>query len=139
MCLAVKSPADRQLRRRCKIAVGVSLVLYVSCSQASLRIHNSPVGLALAGVAGASFFAELVSVGLLITRLRDEFQRALLTRSFIWATLITMAFTTTWGVIELREPGAVPHLDIIWIPIALVCVTAAAKLFIFRQYRPQSE
>jgi hypothetical protein len=90
-------------------------------------------------VAGASFFAELVSVGLLITRLRDEFQRALLLRSFIWATLITMAFTTTWGVIELREPGAVPHLDIIWIPIALVCVTAAAKLFIFRQYRPQSE
>jgi hypothetical protein len=139
MCQAVKSPADRQLRRRCQIATSVSLVLYVVCSQASLRIHNSPVGLVLAGFAGAAFFAELVSVGLLVTRLRDEFQRALLTRSFVWATLITMAFTTTWGFVELHGHGAVPHLDVIWIPLALVCITAAAKLCIFRQYRPERE
>ena len=139
MCQAVKSPADRQLRRRCQITGAVSVLLYLTGSQASLRMHNSPLRLALAGVAGAAFFAELVSVGLLVTRLRDEFQRTLLTRSFIWATLITMGFTTTWGFVELHARGAVPHLDIIWIPIALVCVTAAAKLFIFRQYRPQSE
>ncbi len=139
MCLAVKSLANKRFRRQCQIAVGLSLILYIACSQASLHLHNTPLGLMLAGVAGASFFTELVSVGLLITRLRDEFQRTLLTRSFIWGTLVTMAFTTIWGSIELRARGVVPHLDIIWIPMILICVTAGAKLLIFRQYRPANE
>ena len=139
MCQEVKSVVDRQFRRQCRIAAGLSLFLYVTCSQASLHLHNTRVGVVLAGVAGASFFAELVSVGLLITKLRDEFQRILLTRSFIWGTLITMAFTTIWGFIELHARGATPHLDIVWIPIILICVTAGAKVFIFRQYRPEHE
>jgi hypothetical protein len=139
MCLPVRNSADRKYRRYCQIAVALSLVLYVVCSQASLRMHNSLVGLALAGVAGASFFAEMLSFGLLVTRLRDEFQRILLTRSFVWATLITMALTTIWGFIELHARGSVPHLNVVWIPIILVCVTAGAKVFIFRQYRPEIE
>ncbi len=93
----------------------------------------------LAAVASALFFAEMVNVGLLITRLRDEFQRILLTRSFVWGTLTTMAFTTIWGFIELRARGVVPHLDSIWVPIVLICITAASKLLIFRQYRPENE
>ena len=90
----------------------------------------------MSGGRGAAFFAELTTVGILVTRLRDEFQRALLTRSFLWATLITMALTTVLGSIELHGHGAVPHLDILWIPILLVCVTAAAKVCIFRRYKP---
>lgn len=139
MCQVVKNPALRHFRRRCQIATGLCLVLYVTCSQASLRIHDGPIGLVLAGVAGAAFFGELISVGLLFTRLRDEFQRTLLLRSFVWATLITMGFATIWGFIELHSHGTVPHLDVIWVPIILVCCTAAAKLLIFRQYRPGSE
>jgi hypothetical protein len=139
MCQAVKNPADRQFRRRCQIVTGLCVVLYVLCSQASMRMHSSLVGLVLAGIAGAAFFAELISVGLLTTRLRDEFQRTLLIRSFIWATLITMGFATIWGFIELHSRGMVPHLDVIWIPIILLCCTAAAKLLIFRQYRPDGE
>jgi hypothetical protein len=139
MCDVVKSPADQQFRRHCQIAVGLSLFLYIACSQASLRLHNTAMGIVLAGIAGASIFAELVSVGLLLTRLRDEFQRALLTRSFIWGTVITMALTMIWGFIELHARGVVPHLNIIWIPIILVFITTAAKLLIFRQYRPGNE
>jgi hypothetical protein len=139
MCQALKNPADRQFQRRCQIVTGLCLVLYVTCSQASERMRGSPVGLVLAGIAGAAFFAELISVGLLTTRLRDEFQRTLLIRSFVWATLITMGFATIWGFIELHARGRVPHLDVIWIPIILLCCTAAAKLLIFRQYRPESE
>lgn len=139
MCPPVKNAVDRRFRRQCQIATGVSLILYMACSQASLRIHDGPVSLALAGIAGAAFFAELISVGLLVTRLRDEFQRALLTRSFVWATLITMALTSVWGFVELHARSAVPHLNIIWIPIILVVVTAVAKLVIFRQYRPGNE
>jgi hypothetical protein len=71
--------------------------------------------------------------------LRDEFQRALLLRSFVWATVITMAVVTIWGFVELRAHGTVPHMGVIWVPMLLVCLTAAAKLLIFRQYRPASE
>jgi hypothetical protein len=139
MCQAVKNPAVRQFRRRCQIATSLCLVLYLTCSQASLRMHDSPIGLVLAGAAGAAFFGELISVGLLATRLRDEFQRTLLLRSFVWATLITMGFSMIWGFVELHSPGSMPHLNVLWVPIILVCCTAAAKLLIFRQYRPDSE
>jgi hypothetical protein len=139
MCQAAKSPADRQFRRHCQISTGLSLVVYIACSQAALRIHGNAIGLVLSGFAGAAFFAELVSVGLLTARLRDEFQRTLLMRSFVWATLITMGCTTIWGFIEMHSRGTVPHLDVIWIPMILVCFTAAAKLLIFRHYRPESD
>ena len=139
MCQAVKSPADRQFRRNCRIAVGLSLILYCASSQASQRLHNTSVSLVLAAVAGAALFVELVSAGLLIIRVRDEFQRTLLLRSFLWGTVITMAFTTVWGFMELHARSMVPHLDVIWIPMILLCVTAGAKLLIFRQYRPEND
>ena len=139
MCLPIRNAADRRFRRQCQIATSISLVLYIACIQASSRIHNGAAALTLAGIAGAFFFAELISVGLLVTRLRDEFQRALLTRSFVWATLITMALTTIWGFVELHARDTVPHLNILWIPTILLVVTAGAKLFIFRQYRAENE
>jgi hypothetical protein len=139
MCQPIRNEADRQFRRKCQIVTGLSLVVFVMCSQGSLRMHRGPLDLAVAGVAGAAFFAELVSVGLLVGRLRDEFQRALLLRSFLWATVITMAVATIWGFIELRAHNTVPHVDVIWVPVLLVCLTAVAKLLIFRQYRPASE
>jgi len=139
MCTPILNATDRKFRRHCQVAVGLSLLLYVACSQASLHLHNNVAGLVLSGLAGAFFFTEILSFGLLVTRLRDEFQRILLTRSFVWATLITMCVTTIWGFIELHARGKVPHLNVVWIPIILICVTAAAKLLIFRQYRPESE
>jgi hypothetical protein len=139
MCEKSKSAKDLQFRRKCQMGVGISLVVYVLCSQASLRMQGAPASLALAGIAGVAIFSEVMTVGLLTTRIRDEFQRILLTRSFVWATLITMAFTTVWGFIELRARTTVPHLDIIWIPVIFVCLMAGAKTLIFRQYRPESE
>jgi hypothetical protein len=139
MCEKVKSAKDLQFRRKCQMGVGISLLVYVLCSQASARTHGAGASLALAAIAGVALFSELMSVGLLVTRIRDEFQRILLTRSFVWATLITMAFATVWGSMEMRARIAVPHVDIIWIPIIFVCVMAGAKVLIFRQYRPESE
>jgi hypothetical protein len=135
MCEPVRSPALRQFRRKCQVAAAASLLVYVVCSQASQRIAEWRIGVVLAAVAGAAFFAELISVGLMITRLRDEFQRALLVKSFLWATVGTMAFVTVWGSMELHGRGQVPHLDVIWVPMMLVCATALAKLFVFRQHR----
>jgi uncharacterized membrane protein len=139
MCQKFKSSKDLQFRRNCQIGVGISLLVYVLCSQASARTQNAGASIALAAIAGLALFSELMSVGLLTTRIRDEFQRILLTRSFVWATLITMGFATIWGFVELRARTAVPHLDIIWIPLMFVFLMAGAKVLIFRQYRPESE
>ena len=140
MCEQPKSPADQRFQRKCQAAAGVSLVLYLVCSQTALRLHlGTAADAALAAVAGAAFFAELVSVGLLTLRLRDEFQRILLTRSFVWATLVTMALATVWGSVELHSRGSLPHLSVLWLPITLVCATAIAKLLIFRQHSAQGE
>ena len=134
MCQAIRNSADLRFRRRCQVTASSCLVLFIVCSQFSLRHPTGPFSLALAGLAGAFFFAEVVSVGFLIFRIRDEFQRILLTRSFVWATIITMAFTTIWGFIELHS-HSLGQLPILSIPALLVCITAAAKLLIFRQYR----
>ncbi len=139
MCQEAKSENNRRLRRRCRIAVGLCLLTYSVCSQTALRVENASFRLALSGVAGAAFFAELVSVGILITRLRDEFQRMLLLRSFLWGTLVTMAFATIWGFMEVHGGSEIPHINLLWVPIALICITAGAKLLIFRKYRPESD
>jgi hypothetical protein len=139
MCEPVRNPTDRRFRRKCQVVAAVSLLLYMVCSQASQRVVDRRLGVVLAGIAGVAFFAELTSVALMITRLRDEFQRALLVRSFLWATVATMAFTTVWGFIEMHGRGQVPHLDVIWVPLILVCATAVAKVLIFRQHRAAYE
>lgn len=51
MCQTVRNEADRQFRRKCQIATGLGLVMFVMCSQGSLRMHRGPVDLALAGLA----------------------------------------------------------------------------------------
>ena len=139
MCPPVRIAADRRFKRRCQIIGCWCLVFYIVCSQLSLRFPHTPFSLVLAGLGGAFFFAEVVSLGFLVFRVRDEFQRILLTRSLVWATAVTMAISTVWGFVELRGHGAVPHLDIIWIPILLLCVTAAAKVLIFRQFKSPAE
>jgi hypothetical protein len=139
MCEAVRNPSDRRFVRRCLLAAVLCLVVYLVSSQTVLRIPQGALTIPLAGLAGLGLFGELVSVGLLILRKQDEFQRVLLTRSFLWAAVITMGLTTVWGNLELCARQLVPHLDIIWIPLILVFVTAAAKLLIFRKYRADHE
>ena len=98
MCEVATNPRNRPFRRRCQIGVALSLSLYIVFSQMSLRTHGSPVGLVLAGLSGAFFFAELTLVATLVVRMRDEFQRILLTRAFLSATWITMGFVTCGGL-----------------------------------------
>ena len=132
-------PADLQYRRRCQITASAALVLYIGFSQLSLRLGHGPAGLAAAGVGGACFYAELIALGLLAARLRDEFQRILLTQSFLWATLITMGIATVWGFIELHARGNFPHMPVLVIPAILIVLTTAAKLIIFRRHKSPQE
>jgi hypothetical protein len=132
-------PADRIFRRRCQVAASACLITYIVCSQLSLHVGTGRLGLTLAGLAGASIFGELVAVAFLAVRIRDEFQRILLTQSFLWASLLTMAFVTIWGFIELHGHDSVPHLPILIIPCILIVLTTAAKLIIFRQHKSPVE
>lgn len=139
MCDHIRTATDKRFRRKCQLATALCLAFYMICSQASLRLHAGVLSLVLAGLSGAFFFGELVSFGTLVFGIRDEFQRILLTRAFVAASLITMAFTTIWGFVELHAHGSVPRLQILAIPALLILLTTAAKVFIFRQYRSPSE
>ena len=135
MCEGVRTLADRRYVRRCQIGAGACLLLYVAGSQLVTRTPQGPLATALAVISGLGFFGELVCVGLLTLRKLDEFQRVLMIRSFLWATIVTMGLTTVWGYVELSARRSIPRLDFIWIPVLLLCVTAAAKLLIFRHHR----
>jgi hypothetical protein len=131
--------ADRLFRRRCQIAASACLVLYIACSQLSLHAGRGPIGLTLAGLGGAAFFGEVVAIAFLAVRIRDEFQRALLTQSFLWASVLTMALVTVWGFIELHSHDTLPRIPILIVPFLLIVLTAAAKLIIFRQHKSPAE
>jgi hypothetical protein len=129
------NPQKRILRRRAQVLGTSFFLVYLVSSQLALHFHDSAFGTALAVLSGISFFAELVVIGILVVRLRDEFQRILLAQSFLWATLITMALVTVWGFVELHSHGTAPHVPFLAIPVFLILATTAAKLLIFRQHR----
>jgi hypothetical protein len=138
MCQSARNEADRQTRRRYQRAGSLCLLAFFVCFY-FLRPASGPLALLLSGIAGAFYFGLFVSFGLLVVHRFDEFQRILLAQSFIWATVITMSIATIWGFIELGSHNTVPRLPIVFLPILLLCVTAAAKLLIFRQHRSPVE
>ena len=131
------SPAKRTLRRRYQAAAIACLLGYF------LFLYGIPVTgtphLVLAGVAGVFWFGLLVFAGLVVIGRFDEFQRILIARSFIWASILTMGIITLWGFVEMASHNTVPHFPIIFLPVLLLVITAAAKLFIFRQHRSLPE
>jgi hypothetical protein len=132
-------PADRQFRRRCVGIASSCLVSYIACAQLAMKVGHGPAGMVLAGFAGAFFFAELVTVALLVVRMRDEFQRALLTQSFVWATVVTMAIATVWGFVELHGRDGFPHMPVLLVPALLIVFTTAAKVIVFRRHKSPAE
>ena len=96
-------------------------------------------GQLLAGVAGVAFFVLLLLTGFIVARSVDEFQRALLLRSFLWACGGTMFVASAWGFVEAFASAPTPHLPLLAVPALLVVFTAAAKLIVFRKHRTEAE
>jgi chromate transport protein ChrA len=132
-------PTERQFRRRYRVIGAVCLLLYIASSQLSMYVGRTLPGYILAAFAGAFIFGEIVALTFLAVRIRDEFQRVLLTQSFLWASVLTMAFATIWGMVELHSHETLPHVPILVVPFLLVILTAAAKLVIFRQHKSPAE
>ena len=138
-CCQPNNPADRKFIRRGQKITSVCLVAYLVCAQIIRDKPVTPTRIACAALAGAFFFALLVNTASIILRRFDEFQRVLLTRSFLWATVITMGFATIWGFAELFSHDTIPHVSLVWLPLILVLITTAAKVFIFRQHKSPTE
>jgi hypothetical protein len=136
---SLTNPQDRQFIRRGQVIVCAAVAVYVPASQAATRTESAAIKVPLATLAGLAFFAELVAGGLLVSRKMDEFQRVLLVRSFLWATVVTMGLVTVWGFVDLCSHHTLGRVDIIWVPMVLIGITAAAKLLIFRQYKSPVE
>ena len=136
MCEAlIKTPAERAFKRTCQTAAASCLLVYITASQAALRVHGTLSVTLLAALSGAAFFGELLAVTFLMVRIRDEFQRTLLIQSFLWASAITMALTFIIGAVELDTHEAFGRTPIIFVPLLLITLTALAKVLIFRQHR----
>ena len=138
MCDTPKNPSHRRLIRLYKLSAIVCVLGYFTCFY-GLRPTTGPLSFVLAGIAGVFYFGLFVSFALIVVRRFDEFQRILLARSFIWATVMTMGLSTVWGFIELGDHNRTPRFPVVFLPIVLLCTTAAAKVFIFRQHRSPSE
>ena len=135
----IRTPEDRLYIRRCQVGAAGCLVLYITCFQASLHFGQTPLGFSLAAIASVGFFGELVAVGLLVMKRLDEFQRILMTQSFVCATVVTMLFATVYGVLELHGHGLIPHVDVLWMPVVLIVLTALTKVLIFRRHKSPAE
>jgi hypothetical protein len=132
-------PTNRFNQRRYGALASVFFLLMMACE---LLLPSAPHGipsLVVAGGIGAFFCAELATFALLALSRFDEFQRVLLTRSFIWATFATMALCSIWGFVELHGRAEVPHLQLMMLPVILALFTAAAKLILFRQHKSPAE
>jgi hypothetical protein len=132
------NPVKRRITRRSQMLASACLLIYLGTSQLATRT-TGPFSMALAVIAGLSIFGEVFFVGNMVLTLRDEFQQILLTRSFVWATVITMGIVTVWGFVELHGRDSVPHLPVVMVPVMLLILTAFAKLIIFRQHKSPTE
>ena len=127
--------ADRPFVRRCQIVGCLSLVGYILLSQYALNLAIGPVRFSLAGLSGVFFFAEIVACALIVYRKFDEFQRILLLRSFVWATVITVGLATVWGFADLSSHGKLPRFPLAMLIVVLLVITALTKVLIFRRNR----
>lgn len=125
--------------RRYQRFTGVCLLGYLATLQTTLRMSPGLFRLALATLTGCFIFALLVGAGLRVLNMQDEFQRVLLQRSFVWATIVTTGLATIWGFVETYSQTTVPQVPVIFLPLILILLTAAAKVLLFRRHRSPAE
>jgi hypothetical protein len=135
----IRTREDRRFLRRCQIVACAEVSVYVTCEVASLHCGQTPLGFALAVVAGAAIFSELFAVGLIVMKRLDEFQRALMTQAFVWATVLTLFLATLYGFLELNGRGLFPKPSLLFVPVVLIVLTALMKVIVFRRHRSPAE
>jgi len=115
-------------------------LIYVVATGMFMLIHpayNSPLAYVLAISLALSCIGMIMTLAVVTTRQRDEFQKQLIIQSMTWGLCGMMSITTTWGMLEVVTD--VRHLPILMnFPIFIV-IMAAAKVTLFRNNRPTDE
>ena len=133
------SPPERLRIRRLRRILATTLVLFLTTNIFLSRNLAGWSGTAVAAFTGLLFFGILLLTALLVMRTLDEFQQALMIRSFLWGTFITMGIAAVWGYVEEVPGTRLPHLPLAVVPAALTVVTTLAKLLIFRRHQSPHE
>jgi hypothetical protein len=75
--------------------------------------------------------------GIYLAEEKDEFIRAVLVQSSLWATCVVLAFTTFWSLLQIYAPAIdlVLKVPMYWV-FALWCVSfAVAQPLVQRRYK----
>ena len=106
-----KSAAERRYLGRSLFTMSV-YVLAVWCVAWTFH-HHHPQGAVvylLALAPAPPILAAIAILGLYITEEKDEFLRAVLVQSSLWATAVVLAFTTFWGLLQTYSPTVDLHI-----------------------------
>jgi len=136
-CRSPLSEADRRAVIRYRRWSAGLFLLFLGVNYLLEHQQAGHAKTALALVTGTSFFAFCVAIARLVMSRLDEFQRVLMTRSFLWATFITMGLVSVWSYWEEFAGGV--HLPLLDVPVALIVMTAVVKVVVFRQNSPGEE
>lgn len=109
------NPAYRRYTRRF-IPLTIAYVAAVALAVALIPddAPASVLTIALAILPGLAVVGWLWAMGRLLIELDDEYLRMLEVRKFLFATGITLALTSIWGVLELFSPE-VPRLPVFFV------------------------
>jgi len=98
--------------------MGIAMVVYVAAifTASSLLHDRGPPGIAsvvIALVPGVAIVLMIYSIARLLLDLDDEFLRLLEVRKALFATGLTLAGCSVWGLLEIYT--AVPALPVFWV------------------------
>lgn len=132
-CRPITDPTDRRLIFLYERAAMALLVLYFALGYVQMHQSKAVVQIPLGILCGILFFGFSLACSLLTYRCLDEFQRQLLIKSFVWGALLTAALASVAGHIEMIDPNF--HIPLIAFPEALIFLSSAIKVLIFRKHK----
>ena len=127
------SPAIRRYQLRFGVLMGIYGVLLTGFIWLfTTNPPDGPIRYALALAPALPIVGIVVALGFYFREEQDEFLRAFLAASMLWAMGATLALTTVWGFLE--SVGA-PHLPAYWVFPVFGVAMAVIQPFLWWRYR----
>jgi hypothetical protein len=128
------SPARRRYERRLMAVMSVYVVALIAAIGAFQRLHpTGPLAWALAIAPALPVVSSIGVMGLYLREETDEFERAVVIQSSLWALGGLLAASTIWGFLELFD--LVPHIQAWWAFPVWAVILGPAQFVIRRRYR----
>ena len=122
------NPAQRRyLGRMAVIAVAYVAAIYLASSLLPKGSAATPATVAIALVPGIAVSGFIWALARYFAELDDEYLRLLEIRKTLVATALTLAFASSWGILEIYTD--VPRVPIFWIFPVWCAGLAAGALF----------